>query len=501
MRKLVQILGRNPILALVDVVLINAGFVLAFLIRFGADIHAHKVNLTEYVNVLPLASVLAIVLFYVGSLYGRWQDRSRTDLVSAISTAVAGIIISTMVLAFWKRQFALPRTVLLLAIPLQLVLISSVRLLLQWLYRRYPDPRRILLVADNAEDTSRLLEKFAAYGQHRYIAHGPVGSRHLDQLDDELEQVHEVVLAQGAANRAAVISHCAKHDKHVLLVPSPTDFLVLGATPQSLDDSLLLSIRPPRLRPIHEFAKRIQDLLVSSILLVLAAPIMLILHIVIPLDSKGSAIFRQERLGKCGQPFTLMKFRTMVANAEEESGPVLASEGDSRITRLGSFLRATRLDELPQLINVLRGDMSIVGPRPEREFFVRQFEQEMPAYALRMAVKPGITGMAQVQGRYSSTAERKLRFDLLYICNYSLALDLKILLQTISVVMRAEQAAGVRTTPLPAITQDERVVAVSLTPQSLVMRTERATTPPIVGHAHMQAVFGDIATENETSGD
>ncbi|HKN32961.1 MAG TPA: sugar transferase [Terriglobales bacterium] len=499
MRKLVQIFGRNPVLALVDVALINAGFIFAFLLRFGADTRAHRVNLAEYVDVLPLISVLTVLLFYVGSLYGRWQDRSRTDLVSAISTAVGGILISTMVLAFWKRQFALPRTVLLLAVPLQLVLVSGVRLLLQWLHHRYPDPRRILLVSDNSEDTARLLEKFAAYGQDRYIVHGPVGSRDLDVLDGELEEVHEVVLAQGAANRAGVIGHCAMHNRHVLLVPSPTDFLVLGATPQSVDDALLLSIRPPRLRPAHEFAKRIQDLLLSSILLVLAAPVMLILYVLIPMDSKGSPIFRQARLGKGGQPFTLMKFRTMVANAEEASGPVLASEGDPRITRLGNFLRATRLDELPQLINVLRGEMSIVGPRPEREFFVRQFEEEMPAYALRMAVKPGITGLAQVQGRYSSTAERKLRFDLLYICNYSLVLDLKILLQTISVVMRPEQAAGVRTTPLSVITHDERAVEVSMTPQSLVM-PERATAQALAVHAHLHAVFGEVATKSETLG-
>jgi len=143
--------------------------------------------------------------------------------------------------------------------------------------------------------------------------------------------------------------------------------------------------------------------------------------------------------------------------------------------------------------------MSIVGPRPEREFFVRQFEEEMPAYALRMAVKPGITGLAQVQGRYSSTAERKLRFDLLYICNYSLVLDLKILLQTISVVMRPEQAAGVRTTPLSVITHDERAVEVSMTPQSLVM-PERATAQALAVHAHLHAVFGEVATKSETLG-
>jgi hypothetical protein len=184
--------------------------------------------------------------------------------------------------------------------------------------------------------------------------------------------------------------------------------------------------------------------------------------------------------------------------------PIVHESPIPRITRLGNFLRATRLDELPQLMNVRRGEMSMVGPRPEREFFVRQFEQEMPAYVLRMAVKPGITGLAQVQGRYSSTAERKLRFDLLYICNYSLVLDLKILLQTLSVVVRPEQAAGVSTTPQSAAIR-ERAAGIIATPQSLVTRPERAnevsTTPALAGSVHMQAVFGSIEPETEAFSD
>jgi lipopolysaccharide/colanic/teichoic acid biosynthesis glycosyltransferase len=133
----------------------------------------------------------------------------------------------------------------------------------------------------------------------------------------------------------------------------------------------------------------------------------------------------------------------MIADAERQSGPVLASSHDPRITPLGQFLRATRLDELPQLINVLKGDMSLVGPRPEREFFIQQFEREVPGYGLRLAVKPGITGLAQVMGRYDTSVRRKLGFDLLYICKYSLLLDLKLLFQTLEVVLHQEKAAGV----------------------------------------------------------
>jgi lipopolysaccharide/colanic/teichoic acid biosynthesis glycosyltransferase len=138
-----------------------------------------------------------------------------------------------------------------------------------------------------------------------------------------------------------------------------------------------------------------------------------------------------------------LKFRTMVADAEDRSGPVLAIREDPRVTRLGRWLRASRMDELPQLINVLRGEMSLVGPRPEREFFARRFDDAIPDYPLRTAVRPGITGLAQVWGRYSTTAEDKLRLDLLYIANYSFLLDLNLLLHTLRVVLHAGQSAGV----------------------------------------------------------
>lgn len=134
----------------------------------------------------------------------------------------------------------------------------------------------------------------------------------------------------------------------------------------------------------------------------------------------------------------------MVVNAEENTGPVLASSKDPRVTGIGRFLRATRVDELPQLINVLLADMSLIGPRPERPHFVRLFRDQLPGYEFRLAVKPGITGLAQIYGRYSTTPELKLRFDLLYIYNYSLLMDMRILLQTILTLLQTEQAEGFR---------------------------------------------------------
>ena len=158
----------------------------------------------------------------------------------------------------------------------------------------------------------------------------------------------------------------------------------------------------------------------------------------------GTAFYVQERITRDNKVFKIYKFRTMVENAEAISGPVLAQEVDKRITRLGHILRATRLDEIPQIFNILIGDMSIVGPRPERPFFVEQFCEEMPEYNLRHRVKAGLTGLAQVQGKYNTSVRDKLKYDLLYINGYSLALDIKLIMQTLNILLRSNSTEGVK---------------------------------------------------------
>jgi lipopolysaccharide/colanic/teichoic acid biosynthesis glycosyltransferase len=187
------------------------------------------------------------------------------------------------------------------------------------------------------------------------------------------------------------------------------------------------------------------DVVASVSLSLIMTPVLLTAYVLVRCTSKGPVIFAQDRVGKNGKEFTLYKFRTMVADAERHTGPVLAQESDARITSVGRLLRATRIDELPQLLNVLLGDMSLIGPRPEREFFVRKFLASVPGYATRFTVKPGITGLAQVAGGYATPVERKLSFDLLYIYDYSFWLDLRILLRTLLVVLHKEKAAGLKT--------------------------------------------------------
>ncbi|HEX4824861.1 MAG TPA: TIGR03013 family XrtA/PEP-CTERM system glycosyltransferase [Candidatus Polarisedimenticolaceae bacterium] len=189
--------------------------------------------------------------------------------------------------------------------------------------------------------------------------------------------------------------------------------------------------------PWRSFRKRAMDITLSLLLLLLAAPAMLLIAIAIRLDSRGPVIYRQRRMGLNGREFDILKFRSMAEDAEKHSGPTWAGDNDSRISRVGRILRKLRLDELPQLINVLRGEMSFVGPRPERAHFVEQLEKQIPYYTLRMVVRPGVTGWAQVCYQYGATVEdalEKLKYDLFYIKNSSVLLDLWIVLKTVRVV-------------------------------------------------------------------
>jgi lipopolysaccharide/colanic/teichoic acid biosynthesis glycosyltransferase len=188
---------------------------------------------------------------------------------------------------------------------------------------------------------------------------------------------------------------------------------------------------PPKASITCEFFIRAFDIVGSLVILILSSPVMLVVSAIIKIFSPGTILYRQERVGKGGRTFTLYKFRTMIENAEQHIGPVWASKNDSRVTPVGRILRRMRLDELPQLVNVLRGNMSLVGPRPERPFFVRRHKA---LQGIRLMVKPGITGLAQIRSYYNLKPERKLKYDYLYIQKRSLLLNAYILLQTIPVL-------------------------------------------------------------------
>ncbi|OLS40002.1 sugar transferase [Bacillus sp. MRMR6] len=190
-------------------------------------------------------------------------------------------------------------------------------------------------------------------------------------------------------------------------------------------------------KPLYYFFKQIVDIAVSFVSLLFLFPFLLIIAILIKLDSQGSVFYKQERIGLNGKPFLMIKFRTMYGDAEK-NGPQWADSHDSRITRVGHYLRKYRLDELPQFINIVRGEMSMIGPRPERLYFIKEFEKQLPSFRSRLQVKPGITGWAQIHGGYELTPAQKLKLDLHYINHFSILIDLKIILKSIPVILFAK---------------------------------------------------------------
>jgi len=227
----------------------------------------------------------------------------------------------------------------------------------------------------------------------------------------------------------------------VYVIPDYYDIVLSQAKLESIGDLPVFYLEGLSLPAGMQMVKRAMDILLALIALILASPIMLVTALLIKLDSEGPVFYLQERVTENGRKFYCYKFRTMVKDAEKLTGPTLATENDPRITRVGRFLRATRIDELPQLINVLKGDMSLVGPRPERPFFVEKFTDEVPEYALRLKLKSGLTGLAQVEGKYSTSFEDKLKYDLLYAKAYTPLKDLEIILHTLKVILIKDKAS------------------------------------------------------------
>lgn len=255
-------------------------------------------------------------------------------------------------------------------------------------------------------------------------------------------QVDEVIIAYAPTwqqRLAEMLVRNGHRQVQIKMVPSIVEVVLNGPTSSRVGDIPVVDITPRLPSPGLLIAKRIFDVVFASVALLFSFPFLLIAAAAIKLSSPGPVIYKQERVGKDGKRFYIFKLRTMVRDAEKHTGPVLASKGDPRVTPVGRVLRATKLDEVPQFINVLLGHMSVVGPRPERPNFVEEYRQIIPNYDERHRVRPGITGLAQVMGGYHTKVHEKLRYDLMYIYHLSLWWDIVLVLQTIWTILKRRE--------------------------------------------------------------
>jgi len=264
-----------------------------------------------------------------------------------------------------------------------------------------------------------------------------------DQLVEIIEKYNakEIIIALEKEDHDILIDVISKTEGKNLslkIVPDLYEILSGQARTSQIYGIPLIDIMPELMPEWEKKLKRLMDIIISLIILLLGSPVLILVAIAIKIDSKGPVFFKQERLGQNAKPFNVLKFRSMIHNAEKLTGPVWSQKDDPRITRMGKFVRRVWLDEVPQMINVLKGEMSLVGPRPERAFFVEKLSLEIPYYKRRLKVRPGITGWAQVKHKYDETIEDvkvKLQYDLFYIENMSIRMDLKILMRTVFVVL------------------------------------------------------------------
>jgi len=454
---------RNRFIALsivTDAALVNAGFVLAFLLRFEGRLPAF--NFQAYLILAPV-----LTLLYVGGAwtYGLY-DPERADTAWAVARgAVAAVTVGTLLtaaIAFFgsTRTASFARSTILIAWAIDLVLLTGWRLAFLRLARVSWPEQRVLIVGTGPASVE-LAQKVAQRDRWGWTVTGLIDAstepgRPLPASVGGfpvLGGAHEVARIAGdhRANRVIVVSPIALRELieslvladeanvRVDVVPELYEIFI-GTVDAIVGDVPLMEITHATVPRYYAAAKRAIDVLGALVVLVATSPLLLVAIIAIAAREGFPVLFSQERLGRNMKPFRIHKLRTMVRDAEEERGPVIAEENDPRITAVGGFLRRFRIDEIPQLINIIKGDMSFVGPRPERPYFVERYIAETPGYRERFNVKPGVTGLAQVSGGYATTPERKLKYDLIYLYHQTLAMDAQIVAETLRVVLTGRGA-------------------------------------------------------------
>ena len=265
-----------------------------------------------------------------------------------------------------------------------------------------------------------------------------------DAIVQKIPKYDAIILNDVAAPlRNDILKFCYRYRVRTYVAPKLTDIMIRGAKNISLFDTPLLLVKGTGLTPAQRVGKRLMDIVLCSVAMVVAAPVMAVVAIAIKLEDGGPVFFKQKRMTRGGREFDILKFRSMIVDAEKYAGAVLATDNDPRITKVGKFIRATRLDEIPQILNILKGDMSIVGPRPERKVIADEYCKDIPEFPYRLKVRGGLTGYAQIYGKYNTSAYDKLRLDLMYIENYSLMLDIKLIILTLRIIFSKESTEGI----------------------------------------------------------
>ncbi len=385
--------------------------------------------------------ILAMIFLnsFDGLKYGTYR---RTNLITAqILAALATVFIIYLQIVLLAAKFV---TVL----PMVFVFIADVMVIVaitfggNFLLQRLFPARKTLIVYDSYPPES-FIEK-AKQRKDKFVIKDVVNvSIGIEKLEELIKQYECVIIYDvHSEQRNKILKVCFESDIRTYTTTKVSDILIRGAERLHLFDTPLLLYRNIGLNFQQRFFKRTFDIIVSFILLILSSPFLLISALAIKLYDGGPVFFRQERSTINGKVFRIHKFRSMIVDAEKDGAPHPTEDKDPRITPVGKVLRASRLDELPQLIDILVGNMSLVGPRPERIEHTKQYSEEIPEFVYRLKMRGGLTGYAQLYGKYNTSPYDKLQLDLMYIQNYSFLLDIKLILMTIKIMFMKESTEG-----------------------------------------------------------
>ena len=448
----------------IDFISINFAWIVYYFLRVESGLFTIFTSPEFFASMIVIYFYWVLIFTFVG-MYKTWFASSRFDeLTTLFKASFIGIfILFTLIFSDDLKegvQYA-NRFLIFIYWGVFLFTVGFGRMLIRSIQRKLLingyGRRNALIVGFNpkAHEIQRTIKKYKGLGldvvayvavKDKNIGKKYDGVKVLDTVDN-IEQVirdtdvKEIILALEKHEDDVfmnVIAKCENQEVNLKIVPDLYEIISGQARTTQIYGFPLIDIMPQLMPAWEKKVKRFFDIVISLLVLLITLPITIIVSILIKLDSEGPVFFKQERTGLNGKNFYVYKFRSMIKDAEKKSGPVWSQKNDPRVTKVGAFIRKVRIDEIPQMINVLKGEMSLVGPRPERPYFVEKLSKEFPLYKRRLKVRPGVTGWAQVKHKYDESLDdvkTKLRFDLFYIENMSLRMDFKILFRTIFVVL------------------------------------------------------------------
>ncbi len=429
-------------LSLLNVLLMTVLFSVFWYRHFAGMMYAYTFyRRGNYVMIL----LYAVFLVFFSKMYGAMKigqlRRSEVILSQYLSVFIANVLMY-IIISLLAFRFVNPVYMLVMTVG-DFIITSLWTFFASHVYGKIFKSWKILLIYGERPATDLVYK--VEERRDKYAIHDAINvNEGLEVIAEKVKDYEAVIIGDiSVQQRNEVLKFCYGAGIRAYVIPKISDIVLMGSDRIHIFDTPFLLARGYSLSFDQRFAKRALDILISGLMLILVSPIMLLTAIAIKAYDGGSVVYKQVRCTQDGKEFEIIKFRSMIENAESDGVAKLAAENDSRITPIGKFIRATRIDELPQLLNILRGDMSFVGPRPERPEIIREYLEDMPEFAFRMRVKAGLTGFAQIYGKYNTVPYDKLKLDLFYIENYSVWLDVKLILMTVKTVLKKDSTEGI----------------------------------------------------------